>query len=452
MGRSWERRPAFRRLIERLGADDPAGVDAARHALVDLGTEVVPHLVATLDSDDETLRARVVQLLGLLGDPGATSAVAALLHDDTPVVRRAAAGALARLDARRAIPALNGLLRREASTAMRRVAVRSLILLVQTGHERAAGPLLALIGDPDQPDTVREAALDVLPWLGEGERGPGSARALLERLAREGGGRVARKAQRMLEAPTTPRIEPWALDRLFTDLGSRRFAVWQRAVALLTRLGGRAAEPALQAMQARPGDREYARRVVLALRNLSARQVARLAPALDEVDDPAVLGALVELAAASGSRAMFARLPGVIGRCAARARCDATWNAVHARAHLVLAETGSRLAADDLRRCLADEGHPLSADLVGAAAFVGTREELPALLRAYRRTRGVLRLAIHDAVRGIAHRERIRRTDATISRLPEPERDAAKQILGPSRRPDRAPRRRAGLTGSLLRT
>ena len=62
----------------------------------------------------------------------------------------------------------------------------------------------------------------------------------------------------------------------------------------------------------------------------------------------------------------------------------------------------------------------------------------------------MLRLAIHDAVREIAQRERIRRTDAVIGRLPAGERRAAMQILGPSRRKGGSTRRRSGLTGSLL--
>ncbi|GAB4222510.1 MAG: hypothetical protein Kow0062_20220 [Acidobacteriota bacterium] len=450
MAQSWGRKPAFRKLVERLAGRDPADVDAARQALIDRGTEIVPGLVDALDTDDDRLRARITRLLGLLGDPRATQAVAALLHDESTTVRRAAAGALARLEPRRAIAALVAYLRREPQPGLRRVAVRSLVMLVQTGHERAAGPLLAVIGDPDEADAVRETALDVLPWLADGTAGPGSARALLERLAADArSARVARKARRMLDDAAPPRIEEWALSRLFDDLASRRFAVWQRAVTLIARLGGRAAEPAVHAMLARPEQAEYARRVVLALRNLSPRQIARVAPLLDEIDAPVVLAALVDLAAATGSRALLARLPRVIARCAPRAAAQPAWADVHARAHRALAEAGSRLAAADLRRALADDGHPVGADLVIAAGCIGTRDEIPALLRAYLRTRGVVRLAVHDAVNEIAQRERIRRNDAVIARLPDRERAAALQILGPPRRNGRPQRRRGRLAGSL---
>jgi HEAT repeat protein len=409
---------------------DAGRAEEARAGLVAAGSLAVPALLGALDEDNDRVRLRAIGLLALLGDRRAVAPVISLLHDPLPSVRLQAAGALARLNTGASVPALSRLLDREQHGSVRLVTVRSLVRLVQTGHEEALSPLLDCLSDRSEEPRIRCAALEGLGWIADPDQ-QAPARALLSRLADDPDPDVARKARRILKAPSAGRLESWALERLLEDLASPRLAIWRRAVALLGRSGGPAVDPIVQRMLARADDREFARRAVLTLRGLSPRQLARIGPYLEEIDQPVPLEALVDLAAAAGGAALLGRLAGVIERAAARGReGGGRWLAVRARAHLALARAGSRLAADDLRRLLQEPQLPLLPEVVEAAGRIGTRRDIPALVRAYRRSRGIDRLAAREAVFEVVRRERIRRTDRCLVQLDGQERRAAREILG----------------------
>ncbi len=443
---------AFAEHLSALASADSQQIESAREALVAGGGSAVRALVRTLDTDDDRLRVRAIGLLGLLGDARAARPLAALLFDHSATVRRAAAGALARISSEVTVPALVGYLRREPALGLRRVAVRALVRLVQTGHEEPIRALLDVAADTEQPSSLRAAALDAMPFIAvsDDESSVAASRTLLLGLANEPAAEVATKARRLLDSSELPRVEPWAMERLLRDLASERQHVWRRALALLGRIGGAVTEPTVQALLAHPQDREFARRCVLVLRGLSSRQLARLGPHLDAVADPIPLEALVEIAASCASRALLARLAALIDRLAALSERDGPQRTARARAraHLALARAGSRLAISDLRRILEDPRFPIGPDVIEAASTIGTRHELSSLLRAYMRTRGVHRLALHDAFRDVAQRERIRRTDRTVAVLPADERRAAMQILGASPQNGARRRRLQRLTGT----
>jgi len=432
--------------LEALASSDPARASAAKEALIADVARAVPLLVSCLDEDDDQLRLRAISLLGLIGDARAARPLASLLHDPAPLVRQRAAGALTRVSGPETVTVLGRLIAREPEVKVRLVAVRALVRLLQTGHDSASAALLERLADDAEDARVRRAAMGALPWLARlDDAAPVSA--LLDRLERDPCGDVARCARRMRARHARPRLEPWAMNRLLADLASPRLRVWRRAIAHLGPAGSAAIEPLIEAMAARPHDREYARRAVLLLKEMSPRQLARLGGLLESVREPVPLEALVEVAGHAGGRAVVVRLAGLLESLATAERDGpGQLHGARLKAHVALAQSGSRLAVKDLRLLLEDRRFPVRPDLVQAAAIVGTRCELPALLSAYRRSRGMTRLAVRDAVLAVLRRERIRRTDRSLMSLEPADRRAALEILGLPR----PAQRRALLPGSRV--
>ncbi|UCF66246.1 MAG: HEAT repeat domain-containing protein [Acidobacteriota bacterium] len=421
--------------LEDLASPESSVAEAAAEALLAHGDAAVSELQASLDADEERLRLRVISLLSLLSRPGTAGPLISLLHDPSPRIRSRAAGALARISSPAVTAALTRLLQRERQSQVRLTAVRALIRLVITGHEEALRPLLDRMSDPGETARVRGAAMDVFAWV-TGEDNAEPVRAMLKRLAEDPDAAVSSKARRLLESPVKPRLEPWALEQLLDDLGSRKMATWRRAVTLLVRAGGNIIEPLVQAMLARAKSLEYARRAALVLKELSPRQLSRLGPYLDVLEEPIALETLVDVVQESGSRQLTARLATLIERlaCGPESNGPGPLDKVRQLAHLALARDGSRMATEDLRRLLEDPRYPLRTALVEAVAEIGTRTELPALVRAYLRSRGIARLGIREATHAVARREKIRRSDRVIASLEPIERQAAIEILGLPRR------------------
>jgi HEAT repeat protein len=431
--------PSLAFWLSRLASEDQAQADEAKEALIAAGDEAVPALVDALDGEDEELRIRALSLLALFGSPRTAAPVAAQLHDSSPRVRQRAAGALARIPSSRSVPALRKVLERDRNARVRTVAVRSLIRLVQTGRDEALSVLMHVMSDPEEISQVRRAALAVMPWVivsGDCDAAQ-PARAMLQRLARDPDPPLAERARKMLDQPPQSRLEPWVVAHLLEDLGSRRLGVWQRAVAILGRGGAQIVEPLLDTMFQRREDETYARRGALVLKGLSARQLVRAAPYFGRIDAPIPLRALIDLAGETGSRPLLLAVARLIETVSGESGADLDARAlddVRQRAHLSLARAGSRLAIDDLRQLLDAGGTAnIGPAAIEAAARVGARSELIPLFHAYRRSRGVKRLAIRDAVWEICRREKIRRNDRCLGRLEEADRRAAREILGAAR-------------------
>lgn len=416
--------------LEALGSTDAARVASAREALAADAAQAIPLLLSCLDDDNDPLRLRAISLLGLIGDARAARPLASLLHDPAASVRQRAASALTRVSGPETVAVLRRLLARETEPGVRLAGVRALVRLLQTGHDAASAPLLERLSDEEEEPRVRLAALGALPWLARlDDAAP--VEALLSRLERDPCDTVARHAARMRSRPARARLDPWAIERLLDDLGDSRLRTWRRAITHLGPAGSAAIDPLVEAMLSRPADREYARRAVLLLKEMSPRQRARLAGHLETVREPVVLEALVEVAGDGGPRAVVARLATLVGSLATAERDGpGPLHGARRKAHLALAQSGSRLAVDDLRHLLEDRRFAVRSDLVQAASIIGTRCELPALLRAYRRSRGMTRLAVRDAVLTVLRRERIRRTDRSLAALEPADRRAALEILG----------------------
>lgn len=415
--------------VEALGDADPTRLEAAEEALAAAGAAALPHLLRCLDREEERLRLRALLLLSLLADRSATRRIVALLHDPSPRLRQQAAVVLARTPGAATIAALSRLLERESEVLVRLAAVRSLVRMIRTGHDEALRPVLDRLSDPQEDAKVRLAALTAMTWLSVSVEGQSVPDALLTRLCSDSNREVAARAQRMIDSPPKARLKSWAVERLLTDLGAGRLPVWSHAVTLLSRGGGTIVEPVVQAMLAREHDREYVRRCTLVLKSLSSRQLAKLGPYLDVVQQAVPLSALIDVATTAGSRSLQSRLAALVSRLSQEPALDSAHD-LRQSAHIALARSGSRLAADDLRRLLEDRAIPLRPELAASIAAIVIRRDLPSLVRAYRRSRGVNRLALRETILELVRREKIRRSVRDLALLEPVERRALLEIIG----------------------
>jgi hypothetical protein len=125
----------------------------AGRALVSIGAAALPSLKPLAGSTQPALRTTAAQLIGLLGNSGATDSLLPLLRDTVPATRAAAAGALGRIGARPATSKLRERLS-DPEPAVRAAAARA---LGQIGDPEAVPDLLLTAREPGF-EPAREAA------------------------------------------------------------------------------------------------------------------------------------------------------------------------------------------------------------------------------------------------------------------------------------------------------
>ena len=171
--------------------------EKAVKALVSLGADGVPALVATLSDPRAGVRAGVAAVLGKIKDPRAVPALLPLLGDRT--VRDSAALALGELGDRRAVGPLIATIEAEGA-AKDFKAFTSIGALGQIGGDEARNTLARLLASDPRP-FVRQQAVDALAdTLGEADLEPLGA-ALNDRDAY-----VREKAARRLGRFDVPRV------------------------------------------------------------------------------------------------------------------------------------------------------------------------------------------------------------------------------------------------------
>lgn len=134
-------------------------------ALTLFGERAVPHVEALLEHTSPDVRFHAVLVATELGRPELLAAVAQLLLDADPGVRRAALVGVEGLRASSTYPhVLAGLRRTAAATTVQQVwRVRSIEALGELGDPLALDPLVELLGDDDR--TIARAAHDALRRL-----------------------------------------------------------------------------------------------------------------------------------------------------------------------------------------------------------------------------------------------------------------------------------------------
>ncbi len=408
-------------LVRRLGSRRPSVVNAARARLCASGARAVEKLVEALDEGTPRIRANAMPLLALIQDPRAREPLMTMLLDRDARMRDIAARCLARFPCGESAGALGRFLKKEKQIDIRVAAVHSLLQLYAAGQEQAICPLLTILLDGAEDARLRVAALELLPLLR-----PTPRRAIAKRLRQDPSQPVARKTIELEQAAGAQRSSKApALRSLLAQLGSDEFPVWNRALHRLADCGAASVQPLTREMRRRAHDPEYCIRAGMVIKALGPRHGPALAEALDRIEEPLPLQVLVEVVGALGEKPLIYRLKELIDRVASRTAPGARLHGfdpmerVRAKAHLELARVGSRLAIEDLREALRNRNRRLEAGFLSAAELIGTRDELPDLLRAYGREDRFARARIVAAIRAIMRRERIRRNDKMFKDMGE---------------------------------
>src|SRR5262245_4052714 len=428
-------------LVRRLVSSDREKVEAARTRLTLLGTRAVAALIGALEGGNNKLKLQAIPVLSVIRDGAAREPIIALLRDAEPRIREAACRALARFPSREAIVCLEKVVKTELRAEVRAAAVQSLATIYDEGFQDALREPLGVLFDAEESIRVRLAALAVLPLLHARER-----KTLLAKLRLDPDREIAAHAA-TLEAEEA-RIEPddeESASRLTTELASSSHVRWNAAMHRLIALGSRSLPYLVTAMRARHKDPEFASRAAMVLKGLGPRRLRPVVDYLDSVVEPLPLEVLVDVVAGLEDRPLTYRLREVIDSLETR-RVAVNGSAgpdpyarVRARAHLAIARLGSRVAVADLKQTLREPSRRIDPDLLTAVARIGTRDELPDLLRAWRREEPWMRTKIRDVFWQIVQREKIRRGGEPLKDLSRLDREALRQILAERRQRPAAP-------------
>jgi HEAT repeat protein len=361
-------------LLRRLESPATAERESAVARLTLLGPRVIPHIQDLLGKAKAPGRLAALEVLEGVGEVHAFASVLPLVTDANEDVARRAIQISAGFPDPRTAEALGAVLS-SGSPSRRSDAARSLGRLHRVGLVEAVLPLLGLLLDKGQEDSLRLQALESLSSL--------DRRTLLP-----------------------------ALEVLTRDPSP---AVVRAARELTTRLSGvRSSKPVAGA--ARDVLADFPTLLSrLESAHTSATEVATILETLVERRSPALLPVLVRRLEALGAGATAGRT-----EAAARAR---------ARLHLALGALGSRLALYDLREMLMARPVYAARDLLAAVELVGEGSFVEVLAElAADEPRLVQTTAA--AFRAIAGREKLRRTSRPVKAL-GPRHKAALELLWP---------------------
>lgn len=139
----------------------------AREALVKLGAQAVPTLLAALAENDDNVRYEVVKALSEIADPRSVDALVPLLEDKHFGVRWLAAEALANIGRPAVAPLLRALIDRPDSIWLQRGAHHVLVCTAGNSLDELIMPVLMALEDIEPSVTAPLAASDALVGLGE---------------------------------------------------------------------------------------------------------------------------------------------------------------------------------------------------------------------------------------------------------------------------------------------
>jgi len=401
-------------------------------------------MIEALEGTNNRVRARVMPLLAAIGDPRGREPLIAMLLDRNARMRLIAARCLARFPSPDSVAALERSLEKEKRKDVRIAAVHGLVEQYSGGQDGAIRRVLDILLDAEENCDVRVAAFSLLRALRLSQR-----RSIVRRLCSDESETVRLHATRFAAspapnpAPTQEEMRGW-LERL----GDDDYAVWNESVQRLTACGAEVIDPLVDTMRVHAERPEYCTRAGIVLKSLGPRRGRALGQALERVVEPLPLQTLIEVIGALGEKSLIYRLKDLIDRLAGQPRGETGFDPclrVRARAHVELARIGSRVAIADLREALNRVDGPTDFDMLSAVAKIGKRDELPLLLRAWRREDEFTRRKIAEAVRSIMKRERIRRNARILQILLPEERTALGRILPPAEpRPRRTTARKRG--------
>jgi HEAT repeat protein len=191
-------------LIGRLASEKTSERDSAVAGLTLLGARVVEPLGAFLPTATRAARLAALEVLDRIGDRAALPRILDLAGDaDDAVALRALEAAGSQAEPR-AVAALAALVRGPAALPRRRAAAVALARLQAAGLVEALDPLAARLLDEREEGSLRLAILDALLSL-DPPLAPAARRPLLRRLARSSDPGLAARARAAAEGARRPR-------------------------------------------------------------------------------------------------------------------------------------------------------------------------------------------------------------------------------------------------------
>ena len=422
---------SIKELIRNLASADRSKVEAARARLTILNGRSVESLVEVLEGGNDRLKLQAMPILALIRDGRAREPLIALLMDRDSRIREAAAKALSRFATRETILRLEKVVKEDPRIEVRVAAVQALVAIFDEGHEEALRELLGVLFDPEESRRIRLTAFAVVPLLSARER-----RGLLHKLREDSDRELAAAARRFVEgAQRGGEDDEDAIAHLASDLASPNYQRWNDALHRLIACGSRALPAIIAEMRRRHRDPEYVNRASMALKGLGPRRLRPVIDYLPAVVEPLPLEILVDVVASIGDKPLVYRLRDLIVSLDQKtppadgfAGPD-PYARVRGKAHLALARIGSRLAVADLKKTLGDPVRRIDPDMLTAAAKIGTRQELPDLIAAYRREDPWMKANIREVYWQIVRREKIRHRGALFESLSAQDRHALDEIL-----------------------
>ncbi|HEY6553011.1 MAG TPA: HEAT repeat domain-containing protein, partial [Vicinamibacteria bacterium] len=352
-------RKRIQELLARLESAAAAERESAVARLTLLGERVVPHLLSFLATASPTVRLAGVEVLERVGGPSSLGGLLPLTADPSEDVARRAIEATSASADPRAAEALRAVLS-SGSAPRRQAAVQGLAQLHRRGVVEAVEPLLGLLLDGDEEETLRLEALASLSSL--------DRRSLL------------------------PALQTLAKDR--------SLAIAEAAGALVSRRAG-----------ARSTEHRLPDRAVQLSRELSRLT----APGTSPAEVQAIVATLVSRRSPALLPLLRRRLE-ALSAPAAPSDAESTARA-KARIHLALGALGSRIALHDLREMLRARPPYAAHDLLAATDLVGDTSFVPALAALAADEPG-LAAAAAPVLQAIVRRESLRRTSRVVTGLP----------------------------------
>ncbi len=429
--RSFRKENEIGKLIKKLGSRRKTEVDSAKARLIIIGTRAVEHLIDALDGENNNAKIQAMSILSLIRDHRAKNPLIAMLLDRNPKIRLAAIHSLSRFPTDEVVLSIKKILYKEKNNDVKVAAVHSLVTMIRNGFDNAMNPVLEVIFNTKESSEVRMTSFSILPFLKNSER-----KAILKRLGTDPDNKVLEKSKEYEKSPQSSEgMDAGEVKRSIDKLASTDYEELNEAIQHLISSGKRCIDPLVQEMVRRGNDAEFCSRTSMVLKSLNTNHLKSLVPYLETINEPLPLRIIVDVIGSLEDKSLLYRLRGLIDRINSSPELltstgsTNSYKRIKARAHLQLAKAGSRMAIDDLKENLIDRNGHIDLDLLASLEYIGKKEELPYLLKAFAMEDDWTKERIKEVFSKIKKRERIRKNNKIFKAIPRESQSSLQQIL-----------------------
>lgn len=429
--RSFRKENEIGKLIRKLGSRKKTEVDSAKARLIIIGTRAVEHLINSLDGENTSTKIQAMSILSLLRDSRAKYPLIAMLLDRNPKIRLAAVQSLSKFPSDEVILSIKKFMSHEKIIEVKVASIHSLVEMIRNGFDSAISPILEISFNSYEPVEAREAAFSMLPFLKTMER-----KAILKKLKMDSESKVAEKAQEFEKIPLgSDGMDLEEIKKSVEKLASADYEELNEAIQHLISSGKKCIDPLVQEMIRRGNDAEFCSRASMVLKGLGSNNLKSLTPYLETIDEPLPLRILVDVIGSLEDKSLLYKLKGLIDRINSSSELlknaggTNSYKRIKARAHLQLSKAGSRMAIDDLKANLIDQNGRIDLDLLTSLEYVGKKEELPYLIRAFAMEDDWTKQRIKEVFYKIMKRERIRRNNRIFKTMARDNQSSLQQLL-----------------------